>query len=197
MGGYGFGNFNVGTPAAALPAVAAEPPSIADLLGRVTIFNSTSAETISLAGRDGDHERSMVPLTLPLLAACGGAPGLSKGRDAIDWVSRLLLVAFSVLCRPDKPVLLICSPGADERMPLFDAFPPCTVSDLPRLMGALLAVHDGTRLALWRRSDTVVFAGAKCAGRESFVVRAPLNASGVFRGDLVHCVGANPSPSLH
>jgi len=166
-------------------------------LWRVTMFNSTSAEAISLAGRDGDHERSMVPLILPLLAACGGAPGLSKGLDAIDQVSRLLLVASSVLYRPAKPVLLICSPGADEQMPHFDALLPCTVSDLPRLMGALLAVHDGTRLPLWRRSDTDDLAGAKCGGGQPFVVRAPLYACGVFRGDLVHRGVANPSPSFH
>ena len=139
----------------------------------------------------------MVPLTLQLLAGCGGAPGLSKVLDAIDRVSRLLSVVFSVLYRPAKPVLLVSSPGADEQMPHCDAFPPCTVSDPPRLMGALVAVQDGTRLPLWRRSLIDVLAGARCGGGEPFVVRVPLFACVVFRGDLVHCGAANPSPSFH
>jgi len=146
MGGDGFGVFKFGIPAAKLPVVAAELPSIVDSLGRVKIFNSTSVETINLAGRNGDHGRSMVPLTLQLLAGCGGGPGLSKVLDAIDRVSRSLSVAFSVLYRPAKPVMLVSSPGADEQMPHCDAFPPCTVSDPSRLKGVLLAVQDEIRL---------------------------------------------------
>jgi len=197
MGGDGFGVVNIGIPAATLQAVAAELPSIVDSLGRVTIFNSTSVETINLAGRDGDHGRSMVPLTLQLLAGCGGAPGLSKVLDAIYRVSRLLSVVFSVLYRPAKPVLSVSSPRANEQMPHCDAFPPCTISDPPRLMGALVAVQDKTRLALWRRSHTDVLAGARCGGGEPFVVRVPVLACVVFRGDLVHCGAANPSPSFN
>ena len=197
MGGDCFGVFKLGIPAATLPAVAAELPSMVDLLGRVTIFNSTSVETINLAGRDGDHGRSMVPLTLQLLAGCGGGPGLSKVLDAIDRVSRSLSVVFSVLYRPAKPVMLVSSPGADEQMPHCDAFRHCTVSDPPRLIGVLVAVQDGIRLPLWRRSHTDVLAGAGCVGGHPFVVRIPLLACVVFRGDLVHCVAASPTPSFH